>query len=75
MIPLQITVEQPVTPSFKSQTTRAPTIDKEYESFVSIKKTLTRHSIDLNLMVHTIEWRRHAMVKSRGIHLRNKIGR
>ena len=36
MIPLQKTVEEPINPSFRSQETRAPTIDKEYESFVLI---------------------------------------
>ena len=41
MIPLQKTVEEPINPSFRSQATRAPTIDKEYESFFPIKKTFS----------------------------------
>ena len=38
LIPLQITVEEPINPSFRSQVPRDPKIDKEYESFVPIKK-------------------------------------
>ena len=43
-------MEEPINPSFKSQETRAKTIDKEYEYFVPIKqnfaKTFNRHSFD-----------------------------
>ena len=50
MIPLQTTVEEPINPSFRIQATRAPTIDKEYESFVPIKQnfaeTFNRPSFD-----------------------------
>ena len=42
MIPLQKTVEEPINPSFKSQATRATTIDKEYESFVPIKQNFAK---------------------------------
>ena len=31
-------MEDPINPSFKSQATHDPTIDKEYESFVPIKQ-------------------------------------
>ena len=46
-------------PSFKSQATRAPKIDREYEYFPPIKQNLC-------LMGRTREWRRHAVVTSRG---------
>ena len=31
-------MEEPINPLFRSQETRVPTIDKEYESFVPIKQ-------------------------------------
>ena len=50
MIPLQRMVEEPINPSFGSQATHVPTIDKEYEYFVLIKKnfakTFNRPSFD-----------------------------
>ena len=50
LIPLQTMVEEPINPSFRSQATRATTIDKEYESFVPIKQnfaeTFNRPSFD-----------------------------
>ena len=38
LMTLQTTSEEPVNPSFRSQAKSAPTIDKEYESFVPIKQ-------------------------------------
>ena len=42
MILLQTTVEELINPSFKSQATHAPTIDKEYDSVVPIKKKFAK---------------------------------
>ena len=41
MIPIQTTAEEPINPSFRSQATRAPAIDNEYESFVPIKQNVS----------------------------------
>ena len=41
LIPLQTTVGEPINLSFKSQSTRATIIDKEYESFVPINQNVS----------------------------------
>ena len=50
MIPLHTTAEEPINPSFRSQATHDPTIDKEYESFVPINQNFSekfnQHSFD-----------------------------
>ena len=65
MIPLQTTMEDPINPSFRSQATRAPTIDKEYEYFVPIKQnfaeTFNRPSFDGTY--ERVEKTRHGNIK------------
>ena len=58
-------MEDPINPSFRSQATRAPTIDKECESFVPIKKTFsgTFNQPSFDETYDRVEKTRHGNIK------------